>query len=97
MANTAAFWLYQLPNILLAVLMYTMVGRFVMSLFIGKDNPMVLWRTFVQITDPVLKAVRVITPGIVPNGLVLVLSVIWLYWLRVAIFVLFIVYGPGGG
>lgn len=97
MANTLVFWLYQLPNILLAVLMYTLIGRFVMSLFIAKNNQMVLWRTFVQMTDPVLKAVRVMTPAMVPNGLVLILSVIWLYWLRVAMFVLFVVFGPAGG
>ncbi len=97
MANTAAFWLYQLPNTLLAALMYTLIGRFVLSLFIGKDNQMVLWRTFVQLTDPVLRAVRVVTPNIVPNGLVMILAVVWLYWLRVGLFVLFILLARPAG
>ena len=33
-------------------------------------------------TDPFLKAVRVVTPAIVPNGLLMVFAIAWLMALR---------------
>jgi hypothetical protein len=37
---------------------------------------------FASITNPVLKAVRFITPKIVPNGLIPVFAIAWLMALR---------------
>jgi YggT family protein len=98
MSNTVAFWAFQIPNLLLAAAMYTLIGRFVLSLFFGPDNQMVIWKVFQQITDPVLKAVRVVTPQLVPNGLVMILTVVWLFWLRIGLYVVFVLFGisPAG-
>lgn len=32
------FWLYQIPNLALAALMYTLLGRFVLSLFFAHGS-----------------------------------------------------------
>ena len=52
------FWLYQAPNLALAALMYTLLGRFLLSLVFPDDSEKVIWRTFRQITQPVIEAVQ---------------------------------------
>jgi hypothetical protein len=38
------------------------------------------------LTDPVLGAVRTLTPAVVPPGLVMVLAIVWVIMLRVFLF-----------
>ncbi len=47
-----SFWLFQLPNIAIAAMMYTLIGRFLLSLAYDTDSDRVVWRVFKQITDP---------------------------------------------
>jgi YggT family protein len=82
MNSTLAEWLYHGPNLVMAALFYTLLGRYVLSLLFTADSDKVIWRVFAQITDPVLGAVRVITPAVVPNGLVMVATLFWLVLLR---------------
>ncbi|MGQ3354253.1 MAG: YggT family protein [Phreatobacter sp.] len=79
---TGADWLYHGPNLLLAAMLYTLIGRYILSLLFKPDSDKVIWRVFAQITDPVLGAVRTITPAIVPNGLVMIAAIFWLVILR---------------
>jgi uncharacterized protein YggT (Ycf19 family) len=81
------FWLYQAPNLFLAALMYTLLGRFLLSLVFSPDSDKVIWRVFAQITDPVLSAVRFITPGIVPLHLLVLFAALWVLLARIALFV----------
>lgn len=82
MNPSAADWLYHGPNLLLAAMLYTLVGRFLLSLLFKPDSDKVIWRVFAQVTDPVLRFVRAITPAVVPNGLVMVAAIFWLIILR---------------
>ncbi|MDP3545734.1 hypothetical protein ACJ4V0_09565 [Phreatobacter sp. HK31-P] len=82
MTLSAADWLYHGPNLLLAALLYTLVGRYILSLLFKPDSDKVIWRVFAQVTDPVLRSVRTITPAIVPNGLVMIATIFWLVILR---------------
>lgn len=82
MTLSAADWLYHGPNLLLAALLYTLVGRYILSLLFKPDSDKVIWRVFAQVTDPVLRTVRTITPAIVPNGLVMIATIFWLVILR---------------
>lgn len=82
MTLSAADWLYHGPNLLLAALLYTLVGRYILSLLFKPDSDKVIWRVFAQVTDPVLRSVRTITPAIVPNGLVMIATIFWLIILR---------------
>lgn len=82
MNPTGADWLYHGPNLLLAAMLYTLIGRYILSLLFKPDSDKVIWRVFAQVTDPVLGAVRTITPAIVPNGLVMIAAIFWLVILR---------------
>ena len=74
MGGDISFLTFTVPNYILAVLTYTMLGRFVLSLLFANRPDVVIYKVFVQITDPVVKAVRVVTPAMVAPPLVLVLS-----------------------
>ena len=80
------FWLFILPNYFLATIMYTLIGRYLLSIFFKADSQLVIWRVFCQLTDPVLGAVRTLTPTVVPPGLVMVLAIVWVIMLRVFLF-----------
>ena len=80
------FWLFQIPNLLLAAIMYTLLGRFLLSLVFAPGSEKVIWRVFVQITDPFVKAARYLTPQLVPLNLVVLFAALWTLLARVALF-----------
>lgn len=85
------FWTFQVPNLLIAMAMYSVVARFVLSLFMTSDQ--VLLRVFEQITDPVLVPVRALTPAIVPERVIYIFAFIWLFVLRILLYVVTRMYG----
>jgi hypothetical protein len=90
LATMDAFFLI---NFVLAAAMYTLLGRFLLSLFFDDTSGMVLWKVFKQVTDPILSAVGLITPAIVPARIIILFAVLWCLALRMAVFVLFRMYG----
>jgi uncharacterized protein YggT (Ycf19 family) len=76
------YWYFHLPNFVLAALMYTLLGRLVMSLFAPAEWKNYIWRAFVRLTEPVLEVVRRITPIGVPDVVVMVFAVLWIALLR---------------
>lgn len=80
------FWYYQIPNLILAAVMYTLLGRFLLSLVFKPDSDKVIWRVFTQITDPFVNAVGFITPRVVPLHLLVLLAALWLLLARIALF-----------
>ena len=87
------YWYFHIPNYLLAALMYTLLGRFLLGLFVPPDWDNYIWRFFRRVTDPVLAAVAVITPRFVLPGLMPVVAVFWLIVLRLAYWVLLVQLG----
>ncbi|MCZ8100933.1 MAG: hypothetical protein O9972_23860 [Burkholderiales bacterium] len=87
------FWLYQVPNLALAALMYTLLGRFVLSLFFPPDSEKVIWKTFSQITWPAIAAVKLVTPIVVHERVVVLLAFTWVLFIRMVIFVGFAAMG----
>jgi uncharacterized protein YggT (Ycf19 family) len=77
---------FGIVNFILAAAMYTLIGRFLLSLFFDDSNEMVLWKVFRQVTDPVLNVVRVVTPQIVPARIVILFAAFWMLALRMALF-----------
>ena len=51
-------WYFQIPNFILAVVMYTMLGRALLGLFVDQDPKNYIWRGFCAITDPALALER---------------------------------------
>lgn len=86
MSEDLSFWTFTVPNYILAVLTYTLLGRVVLSFLFRARPDAVMNRVFAQLTDPVLKVVRVVTPKVVADPLVLVLAIFWLVALRMLLF-----------
>ncbi|MEZ5775517.1 MAG: YggT family protein [Hyphomicrobiaceae bacterium] len=78
--------LFQVPNLVLAALMYTLLGRYVLSLFFPPDSDKVIWRAFRGLTDWVVRLVGRITPKLIPVNLLVLFAAVWLLMLRVALF-----------
>jgi len=79
---TPADWAYHLPNFLLAVLMYTLLGRLALALIVPPGVNSVVLRVFERLTDPIVAVVRFITPNIAPKVIVLAFAVVWLFIAR---------------
>ena len=88
-----AHWYFQVPNFILAALMYTLIGRALLGLIVGPESGNYIWRFFCRITDPVVAAVAVATPRAVAPVVVWLFGVVWLFWLRVGFLILFTMYG----
>lgn len=80
-------WYFHLPNLAMAALMYTIAGYFLLALFFRSRPDAVILRAFSSIATPVLRLVRMVTPAIVPDGLVAVFALVWLLGLRAFWFV----------
>ena len=86
-------WYFHLPNFVLAALMYTLLGRAALGLFLDPDSPNYIWRFFCRVTDPVVAAVALVTPKAAAPVIVWLFGVVWLFWLRVALLYLFLALG----
>jgi YggT family protein len=76
------YWYYQLPDYILAVLMYTLIGRVLLSLFLDEDSKNYIFRFFCRITDPVIAAVALLTPKAAAPIIIWLFAVVWVFWLR---------------
>ena len=44
------YWYFHIPNLVLAAVMYTLLGRLILSFFVPPDWKNYIWRAFVKIT-----------------------------------------------
>ena len=93
MGTFLSYWYYYLPDYVLAVLMYTLLGRAALSLFLEADSRNYIWRFFSNVTDPVIAAVAQVTPKAAVPLILWLFSFVWLFWLRL---VLRVGYTPAG-
>lgn len=92
-----ASWLYLAPNFILAALMYTLLGRAMLGLFVPPDSPNYIWRFFCRVTDPVVAVIGLVTPKAAVPVVVWLMGVVWLFWLRVGLLYLFLLMSPKVG
>lgn len=78
------YWYFHLPNYLLAALMYTLIGRFLLTFFVPAGWNNYIWRGFVRLTDPVIRLFAFITPKTVPLMVLILFSFLWLFAIRIA-------------
>ena len=81
------YWYFHLPNFALAAVMYSVLGRLLLSAFAPPGWQNYIWRAFITITEPAVRLVRWITPAGVPDVLLLIFTILWLMILRMAFFV----------
>jgi len=92
-SSVLAIWSFQLPNFVLAMLMYTLLGRALLGLIVGPDSSNYIWRFFCRITDPFVALIAYVTPKAAAPVVIWLLGVVWLFWLRVALLYIFLLAG----
>jgi YggT family protein len=84
-----ALWSLQLLNFVLAILMYTLLGRALLGLIIRPDSSNYIWRFFCRITDPFIALIAYVTPKAAAPVVLWLFGVVWLFWLRVGLLFMF--------
>ncbi|MBM3486298.1 MAG: YggT family protein [Alphaproteobacteria bacterium] len=79
---------FHLPNYALSVVMYTLIGRFLLAFFVRRDSNNYIWRWFCRLTDWSVAWVRAITPLFIAP---LWLPLVGVFWVMVARLVFFAV------
>ena len=87
------FWYFHIPNYVLAVLMYTLLGRALLGLIVEPDSSNYIWRFFCRLTDPVVAVVALATPKSAIPVVIWLFGVVWLFWLRVGLLYVFLILG----
>lgn len=77
-----SYWYFHIPNYVLAALLYTLIGRFTLSLFVPPNWPNYIWRTFCLLTEWPVRASRYLVPMIVPYGVLPLVAAFWVVILR---------------
>jgi uncharacterized protein YggT (Ycf19 family) len=77
-------WYFHLPNLVMAALSYLVIARLLLEVVLRQRHDAALMKPLTWTTEPFLRLVRVITPRIVPAGLVMVVGVGWLLSGRMA-------------
>ncbi|WP_367714691.1 YggT family protein [Nitratireductor sp. GISD-1A_MAKvit] len=77
----AAFpiWVLALDYVL-GVIMWTLIGRAAMNVFLPEDSSFFFMRFFVRVTNPILKLFRPVTPGFLLEPLVPI-YVAWFFFM----------------
>lgn len=87
------YWYYHVPNFVLAALMYTLLGRALLGLFLDHDSPNYIWRFFCRITDPIVSLFSFVTPKATAPVVLWLFGFVWLFWLRVLLLNVFLALG----
>ena len=81
------YWYFHLPNYALAVVMYTMVGRFTLGLLLRPDSPNYIYRWFRRLTQPLMAPVRFISPSYINDKYVPLVGACWMAAARVVFYI----------
>ena len=65
---------------LLGMVMWTLIGRFAMGLFLPEDSSFFFMRVFIKWTNPVLKVFKLVTPSFLIQPLI-PLYVAWFFFM----------------
>jgi uncharacterized protein YggT (Ycf19 family) len=79
MAETFPIWVLILDYVL-GMIMWTLIGRFAMRMFLPEDSNFFFMRFFVRATDPLIRFFSPITPGFLIESIV-PLYVAWFFYM----------------
>lgn len=88
-----SLWYFHIPNFVLAVVMYTMLGRALLGLIVEPDSKNYIWRGFRAITDPALNVISLVTPKATAPVVLWLFGFVWFFWLRVLLLYVFLLFG----
>jgi uncharacterized protein YggT (Ycf19 family) len=81
------YWEYQIPNYLLSAVIWTLLGRFLLGLFVPADWNNYIWRGFRIITDPFVRLTSMVTPQFILPMFLPIFAAFWLAAIRLLFFV----------
>ena len=87
------YWYFHIPNYLIAALIYTLLGRFVLGIFVPDNWDNFIWKFFKRFTDPALRVTAWITPSFMVPALMPLVAVFWLFVLRLAYYIILYQFG----
>jgi uncharacterized protein YggT (Ycf19 family) len=87
------YWYFHLPNYAMALLFWTLIGRFMFAWFLPADSPNFIYRWFRRLTDWLIRPVAYITPSIVPPLALAPVAAVWVAIARVAFFMTVYTFG----
>jgi len=87
------YWYYSLPNFALAAIMYTIIGRVMLSFFFDPDSKNYIMRFFVRVTDPAINIFAAVTPRATAPVVLWLFAFVWLFWIRVLMLYAFLLLG----
>ena len=70
----------------LALLFWTLIGRFMFAIFLPPDSPNYIYRWFRRLSDWLMRPVAYITPSIMPPLALAPVAAFWVAMARVAFF-----------
>lgn len=88
-AGAASSWtilLFHLPNYALSAILYSMFGRFALSLFLAPQSPNYIYRWFRLLTEPFVRATAFVTPSFVQPIYLPLIATFWLTVIRLVFF-----------
>lgn len=88
-----AYWYYTIPNFLLAAVMYTIIGRVLLSLFFDSESKNYIMRFFVRVTDPFINFFKPVTPLAAAPVVLWFFTFVWLFFIRIAMLYAFLLLG----
>lgn len=77
------YWYFFIPNYALALLVYTLLGRLLLSFFVPANWDNYIWRAFRGLTDWIVDGVGYITPRALHGLVLLLIAAMWLHLARV--------------
>ena len=80
-----SLWYFHLPNFILAIVMYTLLGRVLFGLIVDHEFQEFHLAFLLHLTDPFLKVFALVTPKATAPVVLWLFGFVWLFWLRVAI------------
>jgi hypothetical protein len=87
------YWYYTIPNFALAAMMYTIIGRVLLSLFFDPESKNYIMRFFVRVTDPAINFFGAVTPKATAPVVLWMFTFVWLFWVRIAMLYVFLLLG----
>ncbi len=91
--NFLAYWYYTIPNFALAAVMYTIIGRVLLSMFFDPDSKNYIVRFFIRVTDPFINFFAGVTPKATAPVVLWLFTFVWLFWIRVVMLYAFLLLG----
>jgi hypothetical protein len=82
-----SYWYYHIPNYMLAVIQYSLIGRVLLGVMLPWSRGTYISRAFEKVSDLIVVPTRFITPSAAAPPVVIGFAFLWILLIRVVFFV----------